>query len=116
MRVKEWRGSVVFLHEIGPGSADRSYGIHVARLAGLPAAVTERAEAVLALLEKGEAGGALARLADDLPLFRAASAAAPPLSPRASALEARLRETLPDTLTPRAALELVYELCALLAE
>src|SRR4029077_17347336 len=72
MRVKEWQGDVVFLHEVAPGTADRSYGIHVAKLAGLPAAVTARAEEVLQILEKGEQGGALARLADDLPLFRAA--------------------------------------------
>src|SRR5207248_743388 len=72
MRVKEWKGDVVFLHEVAPGTADRSYGIHVAKLAGLPAAVTARAEEVLQILEKGEQGGALARLADDLPLFRAA--------------------------------------------
>ena len=72
MRVKEWKGEVVFLHEVGPGTADRSYGIHVAKLAGLPKSVTARAEEVLEVLEKGEQGGALARLADDLPLFHAA--------------------------------------------
>ncbi|MBV9586124.1 MAG: DNA mismatch repair protein MutS, partial [Alphaproteobacteria bacterium] len=69
MRVKEWQGDVVFLHEVAPGTADRSYGIHVAKLAGLPPEVTGRAEEVLEILEKGEQGGALARLADDLPLF-----------------------------------------------
>ncbi|MBV9967594.1 MAG: DNA mismatch repair protein MutS, partial [Alphaproteobacteria bacterium] len=53
MRVKEWQGDVVFLHEVAPGTADRSYGIHVAKLAGLPPAVTARAEAILELLEKG---------------------------------------------------------------
>jgi DNA mismatch repair protein MutS len=73
MRVKEWQGEVVFLHEVAPGAADRSYGVHVARLAGLPAAVVERAEAILAMLEQGEQAGALARLADDLPLFAAAT-------------------------------------------
>src|ERR1700732_3492470 len=57
MRVKEWKGDVVFLHEIGPGTADRSYGIHVAKLAGLPRRVTARAEEVLSGLEKGEQGG-----------------------------------------------------------
>ena len=72
MRVKEWKGDVVFLHEVAPGTADRSYGIHVAKLAGLPKSVTARAEEVLEILEKGEEGGALARLADDLPLFSAA--------------------------------------------
>ena len=74
MRVKEWQGDVVFLHEVAAGTADRSYGIHVAKLAGLPAAVTSRAEEVLQILEKGEQGGALARLADDLPLVPRRSA------------------------------------------
>ena len=72
MRVKEWQNEVVFLHEVAPGAADRSYGIHVAQLAGLPAAVVARAEEVLAALEKGEQSGAVTRLADDLPLFAAA--------------------------------------------
>ena len=74
MRVKEWQNEVVFLHEVAPGAADRSYGIHVAQLAGLPASVVARAEEVLAELEKGEQSGAVTRLADDLPLFAAAPA------------------------------------------
>jgi DNA mismatch repair protein MutS len=115
MRVKEWRGDVVFLHEVAPGLADRSYGIHVARLAGLPPAVTARAEQVLALLEKGEQGGALARLADDLPLFAAARRRAEP-QPRESAAEALLREIRPDELSPREALDLLYRLKALVAQ
>src|SRR5204862_8267394 len=86
MRVKEWRGDVVFLHEVTPGTADRSYGIHVAKLAGLPAGVTARAEEVLEILEKGEEAGALARLSDDLPLFRAARRAAPEPAPGPSPL------------------------------
>jgi DNA mismatch repair protein MutS len=114
MRVKEWKGDVIFLHEVGPGTADRSYGIHVGKLAGLPKSVTARAEEVLAVLEKGEQGGALARLADDLPLFSAARRAEPP--PRESAAEALLRETRPDELTPRDALELVYRLKGLVPE
>jgi DNA mismatch repair protein MutS len=112
MRVKEWKGDVVFLHEVGPGTADRSYGIHVAKLAGLPRTVTERAEEVLSVLEKGEQGGALARLADDLPLFSAARRRVEP-PPRESDVEAVLRETRPDELTPREALDLVYKLKAL---
>jgi DNA mismatch repair protein MutS len=115
MRVKEWKGNVVFLHEVGPGTADRSYGVHVAKLAGLPRTVTERAEEVLALLEKGEEGGALARLADDLPLFNIARERARP-SPRDSAAEGLLREMRPDDLTPREALELLYRLKALVAD
>jgi DNA mismatch repair protein MutS len=115
MRVKEWKGDVVFLHEVGPGTADRSYGIHVAKLAGLPKTVTVRAEEVLSVLEKGEQGGALARLADDLPLFSAARRHVEP-PPRESAAEALLRDTRPDELTPREALDLIYRLRALAAE
>ncbi len=113
MRVKEWQGDVVFLHEVAPGAADRSYGIHVAKLAGLPKPVIQRAETVLALLEKSDAGSALSRLADDLPLFTAARRAAPAASsepPGPSPLEVRLAELNPDELTPKAALELLYEL------
>ena len=111
MRVKEWRGDVVFLHEVAPGAADRSYGIHVGKLAGLPDAVVARAEEVLETLERGEQSSALTRLADDLPLFSADAgrpSAAPP-----SALEEALAEVLPDTLTPKDALELIYRLKAL---
>jgi DNA mismatch repair protein MutS len=116
MRVKEWHDDVVFLHEVGPGAADRSYGIHVARLAGLPKTVTARAEEVLEVLEKGEQGGALAGLAEDLPLFRAARRRAEPASPPESAAEALLRDTRPDELTPRDALDLLYRLKALVAD
>ena len=76
MRIKEWQDTVVFLHEVAPGAADRSYGIHVARLAGLPEAVLDRAEAVLTLLEQGDQAAAAARLANDLPLFHARPAPA----------------------------------------
>ncbi len=113
MRVKEWQGEVVFLHEVAAGAADRSYGIHVAKLAGLPAAAVARAEEVLAQLEQGEQAGSLARLADDLPLFSAAAAAPAPTVAVASELEARLTEIRPDELTPRQALELLYELKAI---
>ena len=109
MRIKEWQGSVVFLHEVAPGAADRSYGIHVARLAGLPEAVLARAEQVLALLEQGDQTGAAARLADDLPLF-AARAATPAAAASPDPLRARLEAINPDDLTPRAALELLYML------
>jgi DNA mismatch repair protein MutS len=112
MRVKEWRGEVVFLHEVAPGAADRSYGIHVAKLAGLPGAVLARAEEVLKTLESGEQSGALARLAEDLPLFSAAARAPRVAAP--SAVEAALTEIHPDELTPRTALELVYRLKALM--
>jgi DNA mismatch repair protein MutS len=111
MRIKEWEGDVVFLHEVAPGAADRSYGIHVARLAGLPPAVIERAESVLKTLENGEQSGAITRLAEDLPLF-AALAERPQASkpPAPSEVEKTLEALDPDDLTPREALELVYRL------
>jgi DNA mismatch repair protein MutS len=114
--VKEWQGEVIFLHEVRQGAADRSYGVQVARLAGLPPAVIDRARAVLQALEAGDRRGGPrpAALIDDLPLFRAAPAAAPPVPPPPSAVEARLREVLPDDLSPREALQLVYDLRALL--
>ncbi|HXV23841.1 MAG TPA: DNA mismatch repair protein MutS [Alphaproteobacteria bacterium] len=112
MRIKEWQGGIVFLHEVAPGAADRSYGIHVAKLAGLPASVIARAEAVLDLLERGDQAGALARLADDLPLFSMAARAATPVEP--SALEAVLAGLNPDELTPKEALEALYRLKRLL--
>src|SRR5690606_6685939 len=118
MRVKEWQGDVVFLHEVAEGAADRSYGVHVARLAGLPEAVLARAEEVLHRLEQGEAKST-ADLADDLPLFAAAAGrprAGPSAPAEPSPLEAALREISPDELTPEAALELVYRLKAMLAQ
>ena len=108
--VKEWEGEVIFLHEVREGAADRSYGVQVARLAGLPASVIERAKVVLEALEKGDReGGKPATMIDDLPLFRATP---PPASSRqkASAVEERLKSVHPDELTPMEALRLVYEL------
>ena len=118
MRVKEWKGDVVFLHEVGPGTADRSYGIHVARLAGLPEAALVRAEEVLSALEKGEKADQLSRLADDLPLFAAAPRpqAGGHGRSKSSAVEDALKAVHPDSLTPRDALDLVYRLKALLAK
>ncbi len=112
MRVSEWKDSIVFLHEVAPGAADRSYGIHVAKLAGLPAAVLARAEEVLRALEEGREGHKpLARI-DDLPLFSATAPISP--KPAVSRVEDALRDVLPDSLAPKAALELVYALKALL--
>jgi DNA mismatch repair protein MutS len=114
MRVKEWQGEVVFLHEVAPGTADRSYGIHVARLAGLPEAVIARAEEVLAALEKSDQSNAVTQLADDLPLFRAQR----PTSHRESDASSPLAEAVaaldPDAMAPREALEALYRLRALL--
>ncbi|HWU26452.1 MAG TPA: DNA mismatch repair protein MutS [Rhizomicrobium sp.] len=113
MRVSEWNDAIVFLHEVAKGAADRSYGIHVAKLAGLPEAVVRRAEEVLRALEEGREGHKpLARI-DDLPLF-SVSAPVRMADGKASAVEAALREVLPDTLTPKAALDLVYALKAML--
>jgi DNA mismatch repair protein MutS len=114
MRVKEWQGDVVFLHEVAPGAADRSYGIHVAKLAGLPAAVIARAEQVLGTLEKTEQGSALTRLAEDLPLFAAAKPAqAAAAAPAPSPLEEFLKTLRPDEVSPREALELLYKIAGL---
>jgi DNA mismatch repair protein MutS len=110
VRVKEWQGDVVFLHEVVAGTADRSYGIHVAKLAGLPAAVVGRAEEVLTALEAGDQAKVAARLADDLPLFAAAAPQAPAPVAAADALRAALAAIEPDALTPKAALELLYRL------
>ena len=119
MRVKEWQGDVVFLHEVAPGAADRSYGIHVGQLAGLPKSVVKRASDVLETLEKGEQSSAMTRLADDLPLFRALEEdeEGPGPSPGLggpSPVEEALSEIDADTLTPRDALELIYRLKKLL--
>ncbi|MHB1216980.1 MAG: DNA mismatch repair protein MutS [Alphaproteobacteria bacterium] len=115
MRVKEWQNDVVFLHEVAPGVADRSYGVHVARLAGLPPAAVARAEEILKILSQGEQAGALSRLADDLPLFRASAPRAPePRGP--SPVETALAEANPDALTPREALDLVYRLRSLIGK
>ena len=114
VRVKEWEGEVIFLHEVRKGAADRSYGVQVARLAGLPQAVVDRAKVVLEALESGERqGGARPKaLIDDLPLFSVAPAAppAPRVVAKESVVEARLKEALPDEMTPMEALRLVYEL------
>ncbi len=110
MRIKEWRDDIVFLHEVAAGAADRSYGIHVGRLAGLPPAVVARAEEVLQTLEQGETSSAVTKLAADLPLFAAATR---PRQPTPSAAEQLLAGTDPDTLSPREALEFVYKLKAM---
>lgn len=114
MKVKEWKGDVVFLHEVGPGAADRSYGIQVAKLAGLPAPVIARAQQVLSALEKSSEGTKTAKLIDDLPLFTASAMPAPVT--RVSAAEDELKTVDPDTLTPKEALDLIYKLKALAAK
>jgi DNA mismatch repair protein MutS len=110
MRVKEWEGDVVFLHEVGKGAADRSYGVQVARLAGLPDAVVARARDVLKQLEEGETSGRAQRLVDDLPLFSAAMRREPTPRPYSDALSKAFADINPDDLTPRDALEALYRL------
>jgi DNA mismatch repair protein MutS len=117
VRVKEWHGEVVFLHEVMPGAADRSYGIQVAKLAGLPAAVIERATHVLAKLEAGDRTSPAHHLIDDLPLFSAARPAAPPAAdPAVGAVLKALADLNPDEMTPRDALEALYALKLLAAK
>jgi DNA mismatch repair protein MutS len=113
VEVKEWRDEIVFLYRVITGAADRSYGIHVAKLAGLPPAVLARANEVLRALEKADGRPKPSDLAGDLPLFQAARAAAEPA--RASLLEQALASLSPDAMTPKEALEALYRLKALLA-
>src|SRR5579884_3053190 len=107
VRAREWKGELVLLHEVAPGAADRSYGIAVAKLAGLPAKVVERARAVLEKLEAGRnATGGIAAGLDELPLFAAVAGNPPTKDPLVTALES----IDPDRLTPREALDKLYEL------
>jgi DNA mismatch repair protein MutS len=112
VRVKEWEGEVVFLHEVVPGSADRSYGIQVAKLAGLPGAVIERAKLVLAKLEAEDR--AAPRGFEDLPLFAAAPRplAAAPADPVEAGVLAALAALAPDDMSPREALDALFALKA----
>ena len=114
VRAREWKGDLVLLHEVASGPADRSYGIAVAKLAGLPPPVLARARSVLARLEQGRAAtGGIAAGLDDLPLFAAAADGA---EAAPDPLHAALAEVEPDSLSPREALELVYRLKRLQAE
>ncbi|WP_085835332.1 DNA mismatch repair protein MutS [Aquimixticola soesokkakensis] len=110
--VKEWDGDVIFLHEVIKGRADRSYGVQVARLAGLPAAVVSRAQVVLEALEKGqsETKANPKAIIDDLPLFAAIAPQAPAKPSITAPLTEKLAEVFPDELTPREALQVLYEL------
>ncbi len=115
VRVKEWQGDVVFLHEVVAGAADRSYGIAVAKLAGLPAAVIERAKLILAELEAEDRTSHARRLIDDLPLFAALarpSAGPPNLNDAGHLVIAALAALNPDEMSPREAIEALYALKA----
>jgi DNA mismatch repair protein MutS len=108
VRAREWKGDLVLLHEVSLGPADRSYGLAVARLAGVPAPVLARAKQVLGRLEKGRAEtGGLAAGLGDLPLFAAAVEA---IEEQIDHLRAALDGTDVDALSPREALDLLYEL------
>jgi DNA mismatch repair protein MutS len=112
VRAREWKGDLVLLHEVAEGPADRSYGIAVARLAGLPPAVVSRARSVLAKLEAGrDATGGIAAGLDELPLFAAADP-----EPGADPLSEALEGMEPDRMSPREALDALYQLKRLAAE
>lgn len=104
MQIREWNGDVIFLHQVAPGTADRSYGIHVAQMAGLPEDVIARAEQVLELLETNKQNSA----ALQIPLFHVQPAAG--RRQKGSAVEDRLDGINPDQLSPREALEILYQL------
>lgn len=103
LKAREWKQELIFLHEVCPGPADRSYGVQVARLAGLPRSAVQRAGQILRKLEAGQSAG------ESLPLF-AISDPEPAPAPEHAALVEALCETDPDNLSPREALELVYRL------
>ncbi|MCG8494316.1 MAG: DNA mismatch repair protein MutS, partial [Sneathiellales bacterium] len=116
MMVREWKGDVIFLHEVGSGSADRSYGIQVAKLAGLPKAVVKRAENVLSHLEEKDQNSPTTRLANDLPLFASVveEVSKPEIITDPSQAEEKLKAINVDDLSPREALNILYELKDLL--
>ena len=121
MKVKEWEGEVVFLHEVAQGSADRSYGIQVAKLAGLPDVVVARATQVLHNLEQGGSEGQgiaqgqkMEALNNDLPLFSVVKENITKTDTGPSELEVAILDLKPDELSPRAALEALYKLKELL--
>jgi DNA mismatch repair protein MutS len=110
LRAKEWKGDLIFLHEVAPGAADRSYGIQVAKLAGVPKSALERARAVLTRLEQS-GGSARVEIANELPLFAQIAAEHAP-----SALEQAFAALDPDSMSPKQALEALYRLKGLKAE
>lgn len=116
MQVREHKGDVIFLHQVGAGAADRSYGVQVAKLAGLPDAVVKRARDVLDQLEEQGSNAKASKLIDDLPLFSADIAVAPKPSPHDDALQRAVAALLPDEMSPRDALDALYRLKALVAD
>tara|TARA_Y100001960_G_scaffold325331_1_gene407474 strand:- start:37 stop:1863 length:1827 start_codon:yes stop_codon:yes gene_type:complete len=112
MRVKDWKDDVVFLHEVKVGAADRSYGIHVGKLAGLPETVVIRANEVLQTLETDQVSSNLQDLTEDLPLFKGAveieKTGSAVRSLQDDLIEKAIKEISPDEMSPREALEFVY--------
>jgi DNA mismatch repair protein MutS len=108
LQVKEWEGDIVFMHKVIQGSADHSYGIHVAKIAGLPPVVIDRARDILERLKQGKSSGALAKMADDLPLFKTQAAQSKPALP--SKISQAFGAINPDDLSPREALQALYDL------
>lgn len=111
MRVREWQGDVIFLHEVAPGAADRSYGIHVARLAGLPPSVIDRSEQILARLEH-EKAGEMPSLGEDLPLFAARPASVVSQGEVQNKITEEVKNLDVDEMSPREALDYLYSLRA----
>ena len=110
MKIKEFNDEVIFLHEVIDGAADRSYGIHVAKLAGLPRTVVKRAEQVLETLEREGKSQSVSQLAEELPLFAAVRSKDEPAAQQIVPAMEALKELNPDNLTPREALDKLYEL------
>ena len=110
MKIKEFNGEVVFMHEVVPGAADRSYGIHVAKLAGLPELTVKRAEQVLKLLEEEKQSKAVTAVEDDLPLFEALKTQEE--EKKENPAVAAIRGLDVDSLSPREALDWLYRLKA----
>jgi DNA mismatch repair protein MutS len=115
LRAREWKGDLVFLHEVAPGPADRSYGIQVAKLAGLPKSAVDRARTILARLEASK-GQPNRELAETMPLFNAVTDEAPQTAPVPAPAEQLLASLDIDNLTPKQALDLLYQLKALSSE
>ncbi len=119
MKVKEWQGKVIFMHEVIKGSADRSYGIHVAELAGLPSTVTKRARTVLTVLQEADGGSARAKLTGELPLFQTipdpSTQNLEPANPIAEEILARITSVNIDDMSPKEALEFLYGLKGMLS-
>ena len=110
MRVTDHHGEVIFLHEVIAGTADRSYGIQVARLAGLPRSVIDRAATLLAELEASDRQAPVEKMIDDLPLFSATPKPAAQGKTGPDPLRVALSAIHPDEMTPKEALEALYKL------